>query len=376
MKRLTPLFLLIIISYVGLSQEIQLMSYNIGSSHWIETRDSVIARITFNDPDVFCAIEATGNTRPYLEAALTDYNMLQTFGGSPNLSESHIFYRKNMFTVLDSGFVEMDTYGGYTGPRRYVNWARLEEATSQNQFLIYASHFLFVFPTNVDSGTVGQYRHADGMVQLMDMHSSLNIPMITVGDFNADSTKDVMQFLLHQTPLTFDSTTFNNPIVLEDSWYVANPTVQKPGTVGNGMSAIDWILATPDTRINKAIIDDQGVNPNGNNPSDHLPLMIWFDLSEITSNREITHHQDIMVFPNPFQEHIQFEIELDKPERISIEIIDITGKVVYNTAATEYGKGKHQIGLHLSALADGPYFYTLQGYDQFRTGVIIKNYAR
>ena len=376
MKRLTPLFLLIIISYVGLSQEIQLMSYNIGSSHWIETRDSVIARITFNDPDVFCAIEATGNTRPYLEAALTDYNMLQTFGGSPNLSESHIFYRKNMFTVIDSGFVEMDTYGGYTGPRRYVNWARLEEATSQNQFLVYASHFLFVFPTNVDSGTVGQYRHADGMVQLMDMHSSLNIPMITVGDFNADSLKAVMQFLLHQTPLTFNSTTVNNPIVLDDSWYVANPTAQKPGTVGNGMSAIDWILVTPDTRITSAIIDDQGVNPNGTNPSDHLPLMISFDLSEITSSRDASYNTGVLAFPNPFQERIQFEFELNKPERISIQITDISGKVIKQTEASEYDAGKHQLSVDLCGIDDGAYYYILLSSDQFSTGVIIKNSGR
>jgi hypothetical protein len=40
------------------------MSYNIGSANWATTKDSVIARITSNDPDIFCAVEA----RPYNNA--------------------------------------------------------------------------------------------------------------------------------------------------------------------------------------------------------------------------------------------------------------------------------------------------------------------
>jgi hypothetical protein len=275
-------------------QEIGIMSFNIGSSHWSTTKDSVIARVTSNDPDIFCAIEATGNTRPYLESELINYNMLQTFGSDPNLSESHIFYRKNRFTVNDSGFAEMETYGGYTGPGRYVNWARLEETSSQHQFLVYASHFIFVFPANPDSSTIGQYRHANWMVQLMDQHASLNIPMITAGDFNADSAQAVMQFLLHQTPITYNSATITNPIELDDSWYVANPSIQKPGTVGSGSKAIDWILTTPNTNVMSAIIDNQGVNPNGDFPSDHRPLMITINLSSTTSVNQISNDKELL----------------------------------------------------------------------------------
>jgi len=358
------------------AQETKLMSFNIGSSNWIGNRDSVVARIIFNDPDVFCAIEATGNTRPFIESSLTDYNMLQTFGNSPNLSESHIFYRKNMFSVIDSGFVEMETYGGYNGPARYVNWARLEEASSQNQFLVYASHFVFVFPTNPDSSTIGQYRHADGMVQLMNQHASLNIPMITAGDFNADSSSAVMQFLLHQTPITYNSTTITNPLALDDSWYVANPSVQKPGTVGMGNTAVDWILTTPNTNVISAIIDDQGVNPNGNFPSDHRPLMILFNLSNTTSTNEIFNDSELLVYPNPVQNQVQFEIELQQSERISIEIIDNKGGVVIRKAAKDYLKGKHQLTMDLSNLADGVFFYKLYTTNQFKSGVIVKRSSR
>ena len=119
------------------------------------------------------------------------------------------------------------------------------------------------------------------MVQLMNLHTPQNLPMITVGDFNADSAKAVMQFLVHQTPVTYYTTTIHNPVELDDSWYVANPTTNKPATVGTGSSSIDWILTNPATNVTTAIIDDQGVNPSGDYPSDHLPLMINFSVEDV-----------------------------------------------------------------------------------------------
>ena len=366
-RQLAALVGLAAFTFTAQAQNISLMSYNIGSSNWIGNRDSVVARIVFNNPDIFCAIEATGNSRPFLESSLTDYYMLQTFGATPNLTESHIFYRKNMFVVLDSGFVEMETYGGYTGPGRYVNWARLEETTSQSQFLVYASHILFVFPGNPDSATIGQYRHADAMVQLMNQHASLQIPMITVGDFNADSTKAVMQFLLHQTPITYNSTTITNPIELDDSWYIANPAVQKPATVSSGSASIDWILSTPNANVTSAIIDDQGENSSGDFPSDHRPLMITFDLTS-TSIGEPSSELGLQAFPNPFQDHIQLAFSSSLDEPISFQLFDVTGKPVRDIAVA----GGGPIRIDLGDLADGLYFYRLQTSDQRDTGTILK----
>ena len=375
-RQLAIIFGLTMLSWTTHSQDISLMCFNIGSANWIANRDSVVARILFNDPDVFCAIEATGSTRPFIETSLTDYHMLQTFS-NPNLSESHIFFRKNMFTVVDSGFAEMQTYGGYTGPARFVNWAMLEETSSQNQFLVYASHFLFVFPANPDSGTIGQYRHADGMVQLMNQHASLNIPMITAGDFNADSSTAVMQFLLHQTPVTFNSITINNPVVLDDSWYIANPAVRKPGTVGmSGLYSVDWILTSPNTNVQSALIDDQGVAPGGGFPSDHRPLMITFRLSNATSIIETSNDTGPLVFPNPFQDHVQFRVELDKPERISVQIFDVIGNVIIDKQLKEYNSGIHRIKIDLSGLADYIHFYKIETVDQITTGSILKMVER
>lgn len=375
MTKITQKLIVIFIGTFFLSltnhgQDVSLMSFNIGSSNWIGNRDSVVARIVVNDPDIFCAIEATGNTRPFIESAMTEYNLLQTFGANPNLSESHIFYRRNMFTVIDSGFMEMETYGGYNGPGRFVNWARLEEKSSQNQFLVYASHFVFVFPADPDSSTIGQYRHANGMVQLMNQHSSLNIPMITVGDFNADSSKAVMQFLVDQTSITFNSTTITNPIVLDDSWYVANPSIQKPGTVGAGSTAIDWILTTPNTNVTSAIIDDQGVNPNGNFPSDHRPLVIVMNLTSTSSLNESYNSLEPKVFPNPFQTNFTIDLNEEISGPVSVIIYNVTGEVVKQFEKTELSN--QQIVVNLPGIENGVYFYYLETSRGLFSGMILK----
>ena len=119
------------------------------------------------------------------------------------------------------------------------------------------------------------------MVQLMNSHSIYNLPQITCGDFNADSSKAVMQFLQHQTPITYNNTNISNPIILNDSWYLANPFISKPSTVSIGMAnaSIDWILTNTHTNVIGALIDNNGVNINGLFPSDHFPLITTFEFS-------------------------------------------------------------------------------------------------
>ena len=350
------------------------MSFNVGSSDFVGNRDSVIARINFSDPDVFCAIEATRNTRPFIESSLTDYNMLQTFGNNPDLSESHIFYRKNMFSVIDSGFEEMQTYEGYNGPGRYVNWARLEETVSQNQFLVYASHFVFVSPANPDSSTIGQYRHANGMVRLMNQHVSLNIPMITVGDFNAVRSSAVMMFLIDQTPITYNSITITNPIILEDSWDAANPSILKPGTVGSGSTAIDWILTTPNTIVTSALIDNQGRNANGSFPSDHRPLVITFNPSLTTPTDEILYNSGLLMFPNPFQSSFTIKMDEAISGSVSVIVVNTVGEVVkqFEKIMLQSSETEQQINIELSGAENGVYIYYLQSSKGIYNGVILK----
>jgi len=277
------IFLLTFFTINLFAQEISIMSYNIGSANWNTTKDSVIGRILANDAEVVCLHEAGGPKLSYLETELTNYRLLQTFGLTPNQTATHLFI-KDIVDVLDSGFVQTDTYIGYTGQDRFVNWAQL--SFNNNAFFVYASHFVSTYGANADSAIIGQYRHANTMIQLMNAHATYNLPQITCGDFNADSSKAVMQFLLNQTPISYYNITIINPLELDDSWYVSNPTTNKPATVSVGTSnaTIDWILVNPICNISTALIDTLGVNINSQNPSDHFPLITTLDFGFTSVN--------------------------------------------------------------------------------------------
>ncbi|NRA11258.1 MAG: T9SS type A sorting domain-containing protein [Crocinitomicaceae bacterium] len=347
------------------------MSYNVGSNNWSSMKDSVVARVTTNDPDVFCPIEATQSKLPYLQSSLTDYRLLETFGAIVNSAESHIMLRKNMFTVLDSGYIEVETYVGYTGIGRYIDWAHLQHIGSQQEFVVYASHFVAMFGSSLDSTIVAQYRHADAMVQLMSQHSGLNIPQITVGDFNANVNTDVMQFLINQTSITFNGNTIDNTLALDDSWVVANGAVPKPGTVFAGSSAIDWILTTPDANVLSAIIDDQGSN-RGTPPSDHKALQIEFDITNTSSLSEQINVQNFQVYPNPFQDQIHLKFTINNAEPVDIELRDLLGKLVV-AKSDFFIPGNSTLTLDCRSLDSGIYFYSVKFESELITGEIVKN---
>ncbi|PCJ64094.1 MAG: hypothetical protein COA58_14000 [Bacteroidetes bacterium] len=351
------------------AQQVKIMSYNIGSTNWSITQDSVIARITVNNPDVFCAVEAGQNKRPFLESSLPTYRLLQTFGATPNICESHIFLKKDMFSVLDSGYIQMPTYVGYTKIGRYLNWARLKHNISQEQFIIYGSHFLAPVGANVDSARVGQYRHANAMMQQMSLDTNLNIPQITVGDFNAGVSSDLMKYLINQIPITFNGATITNPIDLEDSWVIANSTATKPATTFTGSSAIDWILTTPNTHVLNATIDDKGID-GGVPPSDHKPLQITIDIGSTVSINETSKMQSINVYPNPFQNRLYFEMDEVFIENISLELFDINGRLVYSLLGASHINGS-VLEIDCSSLNNGIYFYFLTNSNKSISGKII-----
>lgn len=352
------------------AQEISLMSYNIGSANWNTTKDSVIGIITANDPDVFCAIEAGQSSRPYLESALTNYRMLQTFGSTPQSTDSHIFLKINLFSVLDSGKLKVATYGGYTGPDRYINWARVKVVATNKEFVVYASHFVATVGAKRDSAILGQYRHADAMMNLMNQHVSWNIPQITVGDFNASEQKDVMKFILNQTSITFNGNTITNPIVLDDSWVVANSTAVKPSSTFSGFSTIDWIIVTPNTYVTSAFVDASGTNSSSQPPSDHKALQISFDLTLNTSLIENPIINKVVAYPNPFNNYINFDLKDLNSNYVEVTIFDINGRLIL----TENVNPKdYTFKLDISFLNKGIYFYQIKAEEDVISGKLVKS---
>jgi hypothetical protein len=69
---------------------------------------------------------------------------------------------------------------------------------------------------------------------------------------------------------------------------------------------------------------------------------------------------DISVFPNPSSGLVQVKIELKKAESITIELMDITGKVIGIVPEALYPKGVQLISMNTLAVSSGLYFVQIK----------------
>jgi hypothetical protein len=80
---------------------------------------------------------------------------------------------------------------------------------------------------------------------------------------------------------------------------------------------------------------------------------------------------DLSSYPNPVQNHLQVAINSDKTDRGTLQILDLSGKVVY-TNATILAEGSNSININTSNLSSGAYVIKLQLSEE----VIIKKFNK
>ncbi len=73
------------------------------------------------------------------------------------------------------------------------------------------------------------------------------------------------------------------------------------------------------------------------------------------------------IYPNPVKSNATLTYELKKDANVTINIIDLTGKVVL-TLNTDKTAGKQQEILELGELKSGLYFYEIKSSDEVKTG--------
>lgn len=67
------------------------------------------------------------------------------------------------------------------------------------------------------------------------------------------------------------------------------------------------------------------------------------------------------VFPNPFKEDFNIQFELQKPETVSIRIMDVKGNIIQRFSAIDYGVGKHEVNYFPTTIpTDGIFLVELQ----------------
>lgn len=81
----------------------------------------------------------------------------------------------------------------------------------------------------------------------------------------------------------------------------------------------------------------------------------WTFVSENTSRTN-----NLTIYPNPFCDFAIFEIEIDAPTPLSVDVFDHSGKLVQNIYHGIIGVGKHAMNIHGDKLNSGVYFVQIQ----------------
>jgi hypothetical protein len=77
------------------------------------------------------------------------------------------------------------------------------------------------------------------------------------------------------------------------------------------------------------------------------------------------------VYPNPFNSNTRIQYSLTEKSRITLQMIDVLGRVVRNLVSGDVEGGEHVFCIDAHDLASGPYFVRLQSGARIATKSIL-----
>jgi len=249
---------------------IDVMTYNVNVLNWTQERADLIAATVLDRlPDVIGLQEAGLFTLPDLESRLNEEYDIYGFSEADGNSNA-IFIKQGRFDVLGSGTTEQGDMA-FCVQNRYVTYLHLEEKSSGEMLSVYNTQFCAEqtssenLPEGMSAQDVNQ-SHAMTLVNTIDQAIGGNgSRVIALGDFNANSMSETMDFMLKQSSFSSGE---SNPVELDDTYTLVNNTA---------LVGIDWILMLQDAFevLNAEVID----NATTQAASDHLPVMASLELS-------------------------------------------------------------------------------------------------
>lgn len=303
MKKLCSILVLSFCCLALSAQQLTVASYNIRydssddakkGNGWTQRYPVICQQILFNDFDIFGAQEVLHHQLNDMLGGLPGYDYIGV-GRDDGKTEGEyapIFYKKDKFKLLRSGNFWLSTItdrpnkGWDAVLPRICTWGEFETEGKQ----------LWFFNLHMDH--VGKEARREGaklvLAKIREMCG--NDPVILTGDFNVDQKNE--SYLL-----------LNNSDILDDSYEVAPLRYALNGTFNsfrpNGFteSRIDHIFVNPVIKVLRyGILTDTYRTPNEENeevkaenapremrmnryvartPSDHFPVMVVIDISQL-----------------------------------------------------------------------------------------------
>jgi len=252
---------------------LRVMTYNLryasmkGSEAWPDRRPAMKALLKQQAPDVMGTQEGVYHQLRDLAADLPEYDWIGTGRDGGSRGEfMAIYYRRERFEPLaydhfwlsDTPEVIASSTWGNTN-RRMVTSVRFKDRRSDKVFHLWNTH--------LDHALQPAREKAAELIKTRLAKMPSNEPVILMGDFNAEATRNPVYDTLTQG------------IGFTDSWFAAAQRKNETLNSFNGFAKpvfnsarIDWILYRGDAEVTSAEVVVDG-SPEGRQPSDHHPVL-------------------------------------------------------------------------------------------------------
>lgn len=206
---------------------INVMSFNIrydnpedSLDNWKFRKDRAANAVRFYDVDVLGTQEVLHNQLEDLKQRLPEYGVVGVGreDGKEKGEYSALWYKKNRFDLLDSGYFwlsetpEVPGSKGWDGAcERIASWAKLKDKTSGKEF--------FALNTHLDH--VGVVARREGISLMLDRVHQLSggLPVIVTGDFNSEPESDVIKHVTDPAnPEHLTDARLASPVVYGPAW--------------------------------------------------------------------------------------------------------------------------------------------------------------
>lgn len=269
-------YLILISSLFAQNSQIRIMTYNIRYANnnpgeeWEIRKSNVAEMIRFHNPEIFGVQEALLEQVEYLKSEFKNYQQIGV-GREDGINggEFSAIFISDKFEIIESGTFwlsetpDVPSKGWDASLNRIATWAKIKTK--------FSSEILFVINTHFDHMGIIARKESSKLIADKIKNIANGIPSILLGDFNF--SKDFEGYkILNESGIISDAQSKAN--------YKYGTDITFNGFQDDltGREKIDFIFVSKEIYIlQHAII---GEKFNGKYPSDHMPVIIDFQIEK------------------------------------------------------------------------------------------------
>ena len=252
-------------------EKINIMTYNVrlntdadGINKWDNRKEGIVSLIKEEDVDILGIQEGLPSQIEYLSKQLDDYSMIGEGRDGGNSGEySAIYYKSKKMSLIEtetfwlSETPEIPSIGWDAAINRITTLGLFKMVNSSMDVLVYNSHFDHL-------GKIAREKSAVLILDHIKENNYQNIPLIVMGDFNANPDDLTIELLSEELNDSFKILPIENPVGTYNGFDLNS----------NLLDRIDYIF-TKNIKITNYKHLDRKLS-SGLWPSDHLPILITY----------------------------------------------------------------------------------------------------